>query len=140
MLDTAELESACAERTTYETSPSQSTIFIVSIVIRITLGLGNRSIFHPYSSVGDTFTFDVDGRTRVRNSLRTFLSQKRLRVRPLKHISLVPQVLKMTRVGQRTAVDGTDAPNIPPLRERGERVMKVTLGWVIDRSFTPITQ
>ena len=35
-------------------------IFGLAAVIRITLGLGcNRSVFYPYSSVGDTFTFDI---------------------------------------------------------------------------------
>ena len=37
--------------------------------------------------VGNTFTFDVVGRKRVRISLRTLLLQKRLRVRPYKHVS-----------------------------------------------------
>ena len=37
-------------------------------------GLGSRLIFYSNSSAGNTFTFDVDGRTRVRASLRTFPS------------------------------------------------------------------
>ena len=40
------------------------------------------------------------------------------------------------RVGQRTAVYGTDAPNIPPFRG-GEIVVRIALGWVFDRSFAP---
>ena len=48
-------------------------------------GLGNRSVF---GSVGNAFTFGVVGR-----SLRTLLLQKRLGVRPHKHVSLVPRHL-----------------------------------------------
>ena len=40
-------------------------------------------------------------------------------------------------VGQRTAVHGTDAPNISPFRG-GAIFSRMTLGWVIDRPFTPI--
>ena len=43
------------------------------------------------------------------------------------------------RVGWRTDVDNTDAPNIPPFRG-GDSATRITLGWVIDRSFTLIAQ
>ena len=39
------------------------------------------------------------------------------------------------RAGQRTAVYGTDAPKDPALR-RGGGVTRITLDWVIGRSFT----
>ena len=41
-------------------------------------------------------------------------------------------------MGQRTAEYGTDAPKIPTFK-REESVKRNTLGWVIDRSFTPIS-
>ena len=56
--------------------------------------LGNRSICYPGSSVGSTFTFGVDGRTRVRIPLRTFLLEEMLaRASYYQHVSLGPQDL-----------------------------------------------
>ena len=101
-------------------------------------GLGIRSIFNHYSSVSDTFTIGVVGRTRVQISLRTPPIDRDA-------CACVPQITSpwllryLNATGsQCTAVYGTDAPKIPPFR--GQGVLRIALGWAIDRSFTPITQ
>ena len=94
--------------------------------------LGNRSIFYLDSSVGNTFTFGVVGRKQVQISLRTFILQKLLRAQPLKTYLPGSPGIGTKWVGQPTAVYGTGAPNIPPFREKGG-VIRITLGWVIDR-------
>ena len=52
--------------------------------------------------------------------------------------SLVPQVFRRSGVGQRTAVCGKDAPNIPPFRAVGRYFKDYPELGVIDRPFTPI--
>ena len=44
------------------------------------------------------------------------------------------------RFGQRTAVCGTNAPMIPPFKGGGSVTRITSLGWVIDRSFTPVAR
>ena len=106
-------------------------------------GLGNRSIFYPGSSAGSTITFGVDGRTRVRIPLRTFLLEEMLaRASYYKHVSLGPQDLDEVWVGTYDRIRrpvNRYVPKIPPF-QGGENVIRLTLGWVIDRSFTPVAQ
>ena len=47
--------------------------------------------------------------------------------------------IETKRVGQRTAVYGTETPKIPPVRGGGIDT-RITPGWAIHRSFTPIPQ
>ena len=108
-------------------------MFCILICYKNYPGLVNRSIFYPYSSVGVTpthYTFDVIGDTGSNlTTSNVFLSEKRLRVPPLKaHISGSPGD-ETERVGQRTAAYGSDAPTTPSFR-----------GGVTDRYFTPIAQ
>ena len=100
------------------------------------VGLGNRSIsYYPYSSVGNTFTFDV-GSVNVsftETLARAHLKNTRLPGSPGNETK---------RVGRRTDVYGPDAPKIPPFRagesiESREEYKDFTLSWVINRSFTP---
>ena len=44
--------------------------------------------------------------------------------------------IEMIRAGQRTAVCGTDGLKTPPFKG-GKGVVRITLGWIIDRSSTP---
>ena len=57
-------------------------------------GLGNRSIFYPYSSVGNTFTFDVVQVTGSSPTSGVSLTETLARAHLEKHISLVPKVMK----------------------------------------------
>ena len=58
-------------------------------------------------------------------------------MRPRTRISLwLPRHWNEAGRSESTAY-GTDAPKIPPFRG-GESVVRITLGWVFDRSFTPI--
>ena len=59
------------------------------------IGLGNRSVFYPYSSVGNTFTFDVAQVTGSNLTSNVSVTETLARAH-LKntYISLVPQVLK----------------------------------------------
>ena len=99
------------------------------------LGIVDRS-FTPtwYSSVGNTFTFHaVEDTGSNLNSNASFLQTlARASLKP--HLPGSPGI-ETKRTGQRTAVDGTDAPKIPSFRAGGS-VIRVVLGWVIDRSFT----
>ena len=106
-------------------------------------GLGNRSIFYPGSSAGSTITFGVDGRTRVRIPLRTFLLEEMLaRASYYKHVSLGPQDLDRSLGRHVRPYTETRLPIRPkdPAVPRGGDVIRLTLGWVIDRSFTPVAQ
>ena len=57
------------------------------------LGLGNRSIFYPYSSVGNTFTFDVVQVTGSNLTSNVSFTETLAREHLKKHISLDPQVM-----------------------------------------------
>ena len=58
-------------------------------------GLGNRSVFYPYSSVvGNTFTFIVVQVTGSNLTSNVSFTETLARAHLKKHISLVPQVLK----------------------------------------------
>ena len=62
-----------------------------------------------------------------------------------KHVSLGPQDLDRSlgrHVPGTTAVYGDPQPIRPkdPDVPRGVNVVRLTLGWVIDRSFTPVAQ
>ena len=61
-------------------------------------------------------TFDVVGRKRVQTPFRILLLLKRLPVQPQKTNLPRSPGIDTKRMGQRTAVDGTDAKNIPTLR------------------------
>ena len=58
------------------------------------LGLGDRSIFYPYSSVGKTVTFDVVQVTGSNLMSNFYFTETLARAHLKKHISLVPQVMK----------------------------------------------
>ena len=75
-------------------------------------GQGNRSIFYPYSPVGNTSTFDVKVTGSKLTSdvyFRETLARASLKTR----IPGSPGN-ETERVGQCTDVYGPDAPNIPP--------------------------
>ena len=79
-------------------------------------GLGNRSIFYPDSSVGSTITFGIVEDTSSRIWIEVWVgTYDRIR-RPVNRY----------------------VPKIP--FQGGENVIRLTLGWVIDRSFTPVAQ
>ena len=85
------------------------------------LGLGNRSIFCPYSSVGNTITFDVVEDTG--SNLVSNVSFIEALACPSLNACIFPVsqlVIEAKRGGQCTAVRGIDAPNIPPIRGGGE--------------------
>ena len=62
------------------------------IVVRIRLG--NRSIFYPHSSVGDTFTFGVVQVTGSNLTSNVSFTETLARAHLKTHISLDPQVMK----------------------------------------------
>ena len=99
---------------------------------------GRRSFFS--SSVGDTFTFFYVvqvSRLGVESHSSNVSFKTVARASLQKHIYLAPPGSsgnETKRVGQRAGV-GSDAPKVPSFR-RWEGVRKITLGWVIDRSFT----
>ena len=103
--------------------------------IRITLG------WVLDSSVGSTFiTFFVVVQVTGSNltSNVSFTETLARAYVPEKHLPGSPGS-ETKRVGQRTDVYGSDAPNILPFRG-GESVIRIALGWVIDRSFTHIAR
>ena len=55
--------------------------------------MGNRSVFHPYSSVGNTFTFDVVHVTGSNLTLNPSFTEALARAHKKKNISLDPQVI-----------------------------------------------
>ena len=57
-------------------------------------GQGDRSIVYPYSSVGNTFTFDVVQVTGSNLTSSVSFTETLARAHLKKHISLVPQVMK----------------------------------------------
>ena len=57
-------------------------------------GLGNRSVFYPYSSVGNTLTFDVVQVTDSNLTSKVSFTETLARAHLKKHIFLVPQVMK----------------------------------------------
>ena len=77
-------------------------------------GLGNRSVFHPYSSVGNTFfTFDVVENTDSNPTSNVSFEETLARASLKTHLP-GSSVIETKRVGQRTVVYGTDTPTISP--------------------------
>ena len=106
--------------------------------------LGSRSILYPDRSVGSTSHL-ASSRTRVRIPLRTFLLKEVLAsVSFFKHVSLGPQDLDRS-LGRHVQLYTETRQPIRPKDivspfQAGENVIRVTLGWVIDRFFTPVAQ
>ena len=93
----------------------------------------------PGTRTRKRFTFDFEGTGSNITSNVSFREALACAFVP-EHIYLPGSPgIETSRVGQRTAVYGAEAPNIPPFRG-GESVIMITLGWGIDRSFTPIAQ
>ena len=93
----------------------------------------------PGRSVGNTFTFDaVEDTDSIPTSNISIIETLARASLENTHLPGSPGT-ETKRVGQLTALYGTDAPKIPPFRGM-ESVIRITLGWVIDRSFTPIAQ
>ena len=80
-------------------------------------GLGNWSIFYPYSSVGTTITFDVIENTGSNLTSNVSCIETLARASTKTYLP-GSSGIETKRVGRRTAVYGTDAPKIPPFRER----------------------
>ena len=58
-----------------------------------------------------------------------------------KHVSLGPQDLDRSWVGTYDRIRRTVNRNVAKMSPfQGENVIVLTLGWVIDRSFTPVAQ
>ena len=106
-------------------------------------GLGNRSIFYPGSSVGNTITFGiVEDTSSTPTSNISFKRNARAYVIYHKHVSLSPQVLDRSSGSTYDLIRrpaNRYVPKIPPF-QGGENVKRFTLGWVIDRYFTPVAQ
>ena len=118
-------------------------------VIRITLVyLFKRSIFNPYySSITPSHLFDAVQVTDSNLTSKVYFTETLARARAWKNKTTTTATHlpgspgnATKRVNQRTAFEyGSDAPKIAPFRE-DEIIIRITLAWVIDRSFTPIAQ
>ena len=107
-------------------------------------GLGNRSIFYPGSSVGSTITFSIVEDTSS-NPTSNISFQRRIAWACVLLQTCLPGC---PGFGSKYWVGTYDrirrpvnryVPKIPPF-QGGENVIRLTLGWVIDRSFTPVAQ
>ena len=82
-------------------------------------GLGNRSVFHPYTiaqQAAPSYLTSSRGYAFEPHFERFFLWKKRLRMRSLKTYLPGSLCIEKKRAGQRTAVYGTDTRNTPPSR------------------------
>ena len=111
-------------------------------VTRITLGwvVVDRSFTPRAHSIGNTFTFGVVDRSRVRTSLRTFFFFRNACACLKTHISLVRP--KMKRRGYGSAYRRMYTVPMPQRSRRSEArgggcYKDYTLGWDIDRFFYP---
>ena len=103
--------------------------------------LGYRSVFYPYSSVGNTFTSGIGEDTCSNLASDVSFLENACACGPETDTRYLPGSpgSETKRVGQRTDVYVADAPQIPPFRG-GESVVRNILGWVTDQSFTPKAQ
>ena len=101
-------------------------------------GLGIRSIFYPFCSAGNTLTFDVVKDTGSNLTSNAYYIETLGRA-PVKAHLPGSAGIATKRVGKRSVVYGTDAPKLSLFRG-GQCVIRITLGWIIDRNFTPIAQ
>ena len=115
------------------------------MLLRIRLSLGRRlvNLLPVVAQRTNAFTNGVVGRTRVRIPLRTFLLKEMLaRASYYKHFSLGPQDLDRSLGRHVRPFTQNRQPLRPkdPAVPRGENVIRLTLGWIVDRSFTPVAQ
>ena len=82
-------------------------------------GMGNRSIFYPYSSVGNTFTSDVVQVTGSNLTSNVYFIETLARASLKPHIPGSPSN-ETKRVGQRADVYGFDAPKHPAVQRGAE--------------------
>ena len=100
--------------------------------------MGNRSIFYPSSSAGNTITFNVVEDTGW-NLTSNVSFIKMLARASLK--TYLPGSPGIENEAGRSAYGRTRyrRPKYPAV-QRGGGVRRITLGWVLDPSFTPIAQ
>ena len=102
-------------------------------------GLGDRSVFYPYSSVGNTFTFDVVEDTASNLTSHVYFIETLARASLNTYLPGSPGI-ETKWVAQRVAVYDTVTSQRSLLSEWRMLRGYIALAWVIDRYFTPTAQ